>query len=246
MIQSIKKSTFVISLILAVPFLVQSCKKGKVIETIGNHAVTTSEYEEYYSTYVEKASRFANAEKETLYKLMCNPDQVPPNPILQDMIVKLDPENNYEEYRQMRIIEQVAEKEGFTEKASVKAIIDQVVLETVVRLYLQEKLDERIKITQEQKQQKCEELRREYPGRIGPLPLDSCLYIAEGFIKQNIMAREEPKVREEIKESISVKKNPDVDKAKYLTKDLDLYQTMMKEGGCAPLEETPTQTPATK
>lgn len=232
------KTTLLLALLITAAWLIPSCGKGgEKIETIGNHQITTQEYEDYYSTYLEKASRFANAEKSTLYKLMCQPDQVPPNPILQDMLIKLNPENNYEEYRQMRIIEQVAKKEGFTTRPVVQKIIDQVVLETLVRLYLQEKMDERIKITLEEKQSKCEELRKEYPRRVGSLPLDTCLYIADGILKQEIMAREEPRLREEIKESVSVEKNTKFNRKDYLTKKLDLYQTMKKEGGCSMLDE---------
>lgn len=227
-----QKGKIAIVSMLAMAGLLFGCKQGEKIETIGNFSVTTQDYEDYYSTYLEKAARFANAEKTTLYKLMCNPDQAPPNPVIQDMLEKLKPENNYEEYRQMRIIEQVAKNEGFTDRPVVKRIIDQVVLETLVRLYLQEKMDERIKISLEDKQNKCEELRKEFPRRIGPLPLDSCLYIAEGFIKQNIMAREEPKLREEIKESVSVKKNPEFNRETYLKENLDLYKAIQKEGGC--------------
>ncbi len=221
-----------------------SCKQGEVIEQIGDHTITTSDYEEYYTTYLEKAARFAHAEKKTLYKLMCNPDQIPSNPILQDMIGRLKPENNYNEYRRMRMIEQVAMEEGFLDKPVVRKIVEQVVLETVVNLYLNEKMDERIKISLEEKQQKCEELRRQYPDRVGSLPLDTCLYIAEGIIKQSIVQREGPVVQEEITESVSIQKNPKFDRNHYLDEGMDIYKTIRKEGGCA-VEDSSTPSSST-
>lgn len=246
------RNRFLQILAVALPGLMimaSSCQDGgKVIETIGKETITTSEYEQYYSTYVDKAAIFSNAEKSTLYKLMCNPDQVPMNPILQDMLVRLDPRVNYEEFREMKIIEQVAKEEGFLDKPTVKNIIEQVVLETVVRLYVQDKLDERIKISQEDKQKKCEELRQKFPQRMASVPIDTCLFVAEGYLKQEIISMEEPRIRNEFKESISVKKNSDFDRKEYLTEKMDLYQTMKKKGGCAVASEpeSSTEDPAAK
>ncbi len=207
-------------------------KQGDRIETIGSHKITTKEFEDYYSAYVEKASMFTGAEKETFAKYMCNPDLIQ-NQMAAELTEKLDPQNNYEEYRQMLIIQEVAQKEGFTEKPEIKEILRQVVLETTIRLYLQEKLEERIKISAEEKQTACEELRKQYPDRVGPLPLDDCLYMAEMSIKQNRMRMEEGKLRDEIRESIVIDKNKDFDREKFLTKELKLYQTLRKDGGCA-------------
>lgn len=219
-------------LILLFVFFSGGCKKGKVIEEIGNHTVTTTEYEDYYSTFVDKAAIYANAEKSTLYKLMCNPDQIPPNPILRDLFDKLDPKVNYEEFREMKIIEQVAKSEGFTEKPIVKKIIEQTVMETIVKLYFQEKLDQRIKISLEKKTERCNELRARFPQKMGPLPLETCLYIAEGFIKQEIIEKEGPKLRDEIKESLAIKKNKDLDRDDYLRNKMEIYNSIRKEGGC--------------
>ena len=212
------------------------CKKGTVMEEIGSYTVTTAEYEDYYSTFVDKAAIYANAEKPTLYKLMCNPDQVPPNPILRDLFDKLDPHVNYDEFREMKIIEQVAKAEGFTEKPVIKKIIEQTVMETIVKLYFQEKLDQRIKISLEQKTARCDELRLRFPQKMAPLPLETCLYIAEGFIKQEIIEKEGPKLRDEIKEGVAIKKNKNFDRDDYLNNKMEIYNSIRKEGGCMPGE----------
>lgn len=236
-------ATFTAMVTLLSLFTFTHCNQGKgeEIETIGSKTITTGDYEDYYTTYVEKAARFANAEKSTLFKLMCNPDQVPASQLIQDLIQKLQPENNYEEYRQMRIYEQAARAEGFHERPVIKKIIDQVVLETIVRLYMQEKMEEKVKITTEQKQEKCNELRRQYPQKVASLPLDTCLYIAEGILKQEIFIREDPRLREELKEGVVIKKNPKFDRDDYFKNKFSLYNTIRKEGGCA--VET-NQTPA--
>jgi hypothetical protein len=207
-------------------------KGGEEIEKIGSHKITTKDYEDYYSAYVEKASIFTGADKKTLYKFMCNPDQAG-NPMIQELLEKLKPENNYEEYRQMRNIEQAAKKDGFMDKPEIKEILSQVVLETTVRLYLQQKMDERIKISVEEKQGACEQLRKEYPDRVGPLPLEDCLYAGEMYIKQSRMRKEEAKLRDEIKESVTIDKNKGFDKDKYLKEKIEYFKTIQKEGGCS-------------
>jgi len=225
--------SIVIVILLAISLY--SCDKGQssdLIEQIGEYKVTKKSYEDYYSSYFEKASRLINAEKKTLYSLMCNPDEVPPNSDFRMLIERLQPEVNYEEFRQLRIIEQAAKKQGFLDRPVVKQIIEQVVLETVARLYLQEKMDERIKITQEQKEQKCEELRRLYPDKVKPLPIDRCLEVAQGFLKQEIVMREEPRLRDEIKEAVVINRNNDFNREQYLKTGVEFYNTILKEGGC--------------
>jgi len=230
--KEMKINTALISILTFTVLFGAACKKGEVIEDIGSHTVTTAEYEDYYSTFVDKAAIYANADKSTLYKLMCNPDQIPPNPILRDLFDKLDPHVNYDEYREMKIIEQVARAEGFADKPVVKKIIEQTVMETIVKLYFQEKLDQRIKISLEEKTARCDELRMRFPQKMAPLPLETCLYIAEGFIKQEIIEKEGPKLRDDIKEGVAIKKNKDFDRDDYLDNKMEIYNAIRKEGGC--------------
>ncbi|MBI3395112.1 MAG: hypothetical protein HY042_04700 [Spirochaetia bacterium] len=213
-----------------------ACKKGEVIEEIGAYTITTRDYEDYYGAYLEKASRLVNAEKKTLYQLVCNPPDSRANPILADLVSGLNPTQNYKKYRDMRIIEQVAKQTGFMDRPVVRQILDQVVLETVAQLYIQEKMDERTKISTEQKQKKCEDLRRELPDKVGPLPLDRCMELAEGILKREQIERQYPEIVQEIKESVTIHRNANFNKDDFLEKKIELYNTMRKEGGCGPMD----------
>lgn len=218
--------------ILLLLFIVISCKeKGTIIETIGSDNVTTSEFETYYETYIEKASRLANAEKKTLYELMCSPEKIPQDPAIQELIAGLYPENSYQKFREMKIIEQAAKLEGFDQKPIVKNIIEQVRLETLINLYIQEKIQGKIKISTEQIEKGCEELRIK-DTRIKTLPVDQCLKIAEAYIKNEIVRNEYPKIINDMKESVQVKKNNHFDKDKYLKDDITLFKEAQKIGGC--------------
>lgn len=206
--------------------------ESKIIETIGSHEITTNEYEAYYNTYIEKAARYANTEKSTLSRFMCQPEQDLPDKVLQDLITKIKPENNYAEYRQMRIVEQAAIQEGFATRPMIKKIMEQVMLETLFRLFIQEKMNSRMNITLEQKKSKCNVLRKKYPDRVGNLNLDSCLYIAEGFLRQEYMFREEDRLSRDITKSVRITKNKGFNRKEYLKKNFELYQEMKKNGGC--------------
>ncbi|MDH5656488.1 MAG: hypothetical protein OEZ34_11300 [Spirochaetia bacterium] len=227
-----KKITAGFALLALFFYSAAACKKGELIEEIGSYKVTTAEYEDYYTTYVDKASIIARSEKSTLYKLMCNPDQIPPHPVLHELFKQLDPKENYKDYREMKIIEQVAKAEGFTDDPVVKKIIEQTVLETVVKLYFQKKLDQRIKISMDDKTARCDELRRTYPQKMAPLPLETCLYFAEGFLKEEIIEREGPRLRDEIKEGVAIVKNKEFDRDDYLENKMPVFNTIKKEGGC--------------
>lgn len=230
-------------LLFAVVAGLVACKdRGKVIETIGKDTITTDKFESYYSTYIEKASRLANADKETLYKLMCNPEQIPPDPAIRELIGGLIPENNYEKFRDMKIIEQAALNESFQDRPVIKEILEQVYMETLVNLYVQEKIQEKIKISETEKEQKCNDLRKERPDQLAGLTLDQCLKVAERFLKMEIVQREYPKIIEGIKESVQIKKNNEFDRDNFLKNDMKLYNDIRKTGGCVD-EPSANQTP---
>ncbi|MCS7204542.1 MAG: hypothetical protein NZ853_02475 [Leptospiraceae bacterium] len=208
------------------------CKeKGVNIETIGKDSITTQDFETYYETYIEKASRLANAEKKTLYELMCNPERIPQDPAIQELIMGLYPENAYQKFREMKIVEQAAKLEKFDQKPVIKNIIEQVRLETLVNLYIQEKMQEKIKISQEQVERKCEELRKKDP-RILNLSIDDCLKISEAYLKNEIIRAEYPRLINEIKESVQVKKNNEFNREQYLRNEIKLFKEAQEIGKC--------------
>ena len=61
-----KRQIQLASVAVLVLFAINACKEGEKIETIGNHTITTKEYERYYEGYVEKTARMANAERTRL------------------------------------------------------------------------------------------------------------------------------------------------------------------------------------
>lgn len=221
---------------LLIIFLISCKEQGVQIEQIGKESITTTKFETYYETYIEKASRLANAEKKTLFELMCNPDKVPQDPAIQEMIAGLYPENSYQKYREMKIIEQVAKNEGFDKKPAIKNIIDQVVLETLVNLYIQEKMQEKIKVSESQVEKKCEELRKQ-DKRITNLNIEQCLKFAEAYLKQEIVRTEYPRIMNEIKESVVIKKNQDFNKEKYFREEIKIFKEAQKIGNCPELKK---------
>ncbi len=228
---SILTKSALLALVAALALTTVSCEEGDTIETIGGHNITTSEFQQHYNTSVEIATRISNAEKATLYKLICNPS-LAPNPQYQDMAIQLQPEQNYRQFRDSKIIEIVAGDEGFLDRPIVQQILEHTKRTTIAQLYLHEKVWERIKISEEDKKAACQELREKDPRRVGPLPLDDCLKVAEGMLKSQKYRREVPQVYEEIKEKIKISKNDKFDKEDFFEKDLELYQTIKSEGGC--------------
>ncbi len=223
-----------------------ACNKGEVIEEVGDTTVSTKDYEDYYATYLEKAVRITNLEKRTLSRWLCSPDQIPPDPAIRDLVDKMNPQVNYKVYRDQLVIEQVARNEGFADRPVIRQILDQVMRDTLVQLYMQEKMDKRIQVSDDQKNAKCDELRKKYPDRVGPLPLDRCLEIAESILKNEIIQKEGPRMVEEIKENVSIHRNPNFNRDDYLDNKLGIYQTMRKEGGCDSSSSAvpPSNTPA--
>lgn len=147
--------------IIALMFSSIFCKEqGVKIEQIGKENITTTKFETYYETYIEKASRLANAEKKTLFELMCNPEKVPNDPAVQEMILGLEPKNSYQKYREMKIIEQAAKTEGFDKKPIIKNILEQIMLETLVNLYIQEKMQGKIKVSDSQIEKKVPRIKK--------------------------------------------------------------------------------------
>ncbi|MBW7858223.1 MAG: hypothetical protein H3C43_08025 [Leptonema sp. (in: Bacteria)] len=235
----------VIAILVGIGFVfgIVGCKdQGQTIETIGKDKITTEKFETYYTAYIEKASRLANADKETLYRLMCHPEQIPQDPQARDMIAGLIPENNYEKFRDMKIIEQAAVAEGFQDRPDIKAILDQVYLEALAQLYFQEKMQAKIKISETDKETKCQELRSKHPAEMAGRTLEECLKMGESAAKMELFQVEYPRLRSDIKESVQIKKNNDFDRDDYLKNKLKLYQDIRKTGGCS--ESSTTITPS--
>ena len=233
-------------LMLFILTLPLACKDGETIEDIGSYSITTKDFENHYSVLVEKVAQLRNGDKSTFARLMCHPERMPDDPYLREVVRNLEPKEFYERYREMRIIEQAARKENFQDDPIVKRMMEQAQLEVLTSLFVMKKLEKRIKISDEESAAKCVELRQKLPDQLGPLTLDECKKIAQGFIREERMRTEMPRVREEIKESVTISKNQKFDRDDFLANKLETYKVLKKTGGCdadsaGPALETPAK-----
>ena len=87
---------------------------------------------------------------------------------------------------------------------------------------------------------KCVELRKKAPEQFGSLTLEECKKVGFGFIREERMQGEYQKVLDEIKESVTIKKNQKFDRDDFLANKIDACKALRKSGGC----EEPNSTPA--
>ncbi len=201
-----------------------SCtKQGDVIETIGGHSIYTEDYENYYKTSVNLASRMAGADESLISRMVCNSETA--------IGKSLTPAIHYTRYRDSLMVAKVAEEEGFLDDPNVKRMLEQSRLQTISQLYINAKLLQSIKIPEEAKMKVCEALRKKEPKKMASLSLDDCLEVAEGALKRRLIGRKSDGVINSIRESIAIKKNDNFDLGEYLG-SIALYKKLRKKGGC--------------
>lgn len=210
-------------------------KKGEEIERIGNYSMTTQDFEEYYDTNVERMTRLLNIDKKSLSRFLCEPE----DRVSAQIREQLMPDKSYRRYRDIRMVEQVAKEDGFQDRPSIQKIVDHTVIETIAQLYLQEKMEKYVKVSTEDKEAKCDEMRKQDPKNVGPMPYDDCLRLAERYIASELQRKYEPVLIEEIKERVHVKKNEKFDKENYLNNNVASYKSLKRVGGC---ETSPEET----
>ena len=103
-----KISKLVIST-FALAFIILSCDKGQVIETISGKKIYDKDYEKYYATSVDLASRMAGADETFLSRMVCDEES--------QLSAALKPSGHYERFRDAMMVAQVAEKEGFLKRS---------------------------------------------------------------------------------------------------------------------------------
>ena len=99
--------------------------------------------------------------------------------------------------------------------------------QTIAQLYLQEEIEKKIKISDEDAQNECTRLRGT-DKRFVSLPLDKCIQIARGYLKSNQSQAEFQRVMERIKERVEIKHNDKFDLDAYLKNESDLKETDSK------------------
>lgn len=205
-----------------------------VIEVLDGEKLTLKRFEEDYEVALETFSRQNNVEKKNLIDEILSKDfnELPRQ--LQQISFQFQKKNFYENYRNMKMISLAAEKSGFSNRKDIKQIVDYMKMQTIAQMYLQEEVEKKIKIDENQVRSECEVLRKSRP-EVAAKPLNECLTYARAKLKAEESEKQIPKVLERIKEGISIKHND-----KF---DFDEYLKNKKAGSASPpaKEETPTE-----
>ena len=187
---------------------------SSVIETLDGEKLTVKRFETTYETAIESMSRMQNVEKENVIKIISS-DIEELDEQLRGINYQFQPKNFYENYRNMVMIKTAADKSGFSTRADIKNIIKYLEMQTISQLYITEQVEKKIKITDEDANNKCKEL-REKEKRMQNVTLDRCVQIGRGVLKQQESEKILPKVIERVKEGIAIKHNEKFDLEQYL------------------------------
>ena len=158
-----------------------SCDRGELIESIGGEGIYTEDYQDYYSTSVELASRMAGADQSFVARMICNPEA--------SLSTALKPENHYSRFRDSLMVARVAEKQGFLDDPNVQRMLEQSRLQTIGQLYINAKLLQAVKVPKDAKIKVCEALRKKEPAKMASLSLDECLEVSEGILKRRLVSQ---------------------------------------------------------
>lgn len=210
-----KKTILTITTILS-GFLFLGCENDSpLIESLNGEKITVERFESAYEASIETMSRMQNIEKKNLLEFISKDiEEVPEQ--FQSLNYQFQKNNFYENYRNMLMIKLAADKAGFTSRKDIKEILSQVEMQTVSQLYVQEQVEKRIKITDEEAKAECERLRKQN-AQLASIPIDKCLMLGKGNLKRERSKEVLPKVMERIKEGISIKHNDKFDLDAYLS-----------------------------
>lgn len=219
---------------------------SSVIEILDGEKITVKKFETMYETALESMSRMQNVEKENLIKIVSSDiDELDEQ--LKSVNYQFQPKNFYDNYRNMYMIKSAADKSGFSTRADIKNIVKYLEMQTISQLYIQEQVEKKIKISDEDSSNKCKELREKDP-RMKSVTLDRCLQIGRGVIKQEESQKILPKVLERVKEGISIKHNDKFDLDQYLKTGPSILKKETKENekSSESKPELPTDKPENK
>ena len=221
-----KKTYLILFLIL---FTISACgEDSPVIESINGEAISVKEFEDSYLTAIDAMSRTQNIEKKNLIEFIEKDiDEVPER--FKSLNYQFKKKNFYDNYKQMVITKSVADKSGFSKRPDVKAILEQFEMQTITTLYIQEQVEKKIQITDEEAMAQCETLRKEKRIPV-ELTVDKCMMVGRGVLKENLSKEILPKVMERIKEGVTIKHNEKFDLDAYLNKEFKVSEMEKKEG----------------
>ena len=231
-----KKISNLIVILSIIGLLAVGCDKGEKIEEIAGYTVYSKEYEKSYRAAVNFANYLAGDDREGLYRTVCNPSLAPSAEAYQ-LASGLQPENHYNQFRELVMISRVAEKEGFLDDPEIKEILELTRLQTIAQLYLGKKIREKkYEVTEDEKIKACQELRKKEPERMASLSASECLEVGEQFVRRQMMQVQSGIIEDDVKELATVKKNAQFDREEFL-KNIALFKEIQKEGGCLEEEE---------
>jgi len=229
------KNKFFLLISLFAFFLnLNSCKEdnSQLIESIGSEKITTNVIKQAFETEIEYFSRVQNLEKKNLLEII-NKDVEELDEQLKPIQQKFQKKNFYDNFRNAVIVRSAAEKTGFTSRPEIKDILKYIEGQTIAQLYIQEEIEKKIKISDEDAQNECSRLRGT-DKRFASLPLDKCILIARGYLKSNQSNAEFQRVMERIKERVEIKHNDKFDLDQYLKNETDLKGPEVKQTPEAP------------
>lgn len=211
--------------ILGIFITISTCDNddSTVIETLDGQKLTINKFNEAYNTAIESMSRLQNIEKKNLLEIISKNINDVDEPFKQ-LNLQFQKNKFYENYRTMLIVNMKAEKSGFKSRKEIKDILKQVEMQTVFQLYIQEQVEKKIKITEQDAEKECENLRQKDP-RIKSLPLDRCIIIGRASLKQMQTESTIPKVLEMTKEEIAIKHNDKFDLDQYFSNEAPKQST---------------------
>lgn len=185
-----------------------------VIETLDGIKITVNSFNEAYDIGVETVSRLVNIEKKNIQEIVSKDiDEVPEQ--FQQINYQFQKKNFYDHYRQLLMFKIAADKSGFTSRPDIKGILKYNEMQTISQLYIQEQVEKRIKITDKDAEEECKRLRAKNK-ELAVLPVERCIMIGRGSLKQAESQKILPKVLERVKEGISIKHNDKFDLEQYL------------------------------
>lgn len=205
-------------IIIITLFLIFQCKnKSEIIETLNGEEITVERFEKAYEASLETISRLQNIEKKNLLEFLAKDiDEVPEQ--FKGLNYQFQKKNFYDNYRNMLMIKLAAEKSGFINRQDIKDILEIMELQAISQLYVQEQVEKKIKISDEEAREECERIRKKNP-QIASMPIDRCIMLGRSNLKRLQSQEVLPKVMERIKEEIVIKHNEKFDLDAYLTSD---------------------------
>ncbi|TGJ99378.1 lipoprotein LipL31 [Leptospira semungkisensis] len=222
-----------------------NCGDGTpVIESIDGNKVTTASFEAAYDTALDTLSRTQNIEKKNIIKFLTeSEDKVPQSfLVLRNEFKK---RRFFENYRQMLVIKAAADKSGFSKRSDIKEILKFQEMQLISNMYITEQIESRIKITEQELEAGCKELRAKYK-QAESLTIEQCYDAVRAQIKGEKSKTVYQSVLDRIKEGVSIKHNDKFDLEKYLDQEFTFPDSKKGEAASTPAPEAPAAAPATE